>query len=83
MDEHHVEQVESFLEHTHIISFTTIATEVRTSPASVYHILTSTTWGSKKFVQGGFHMYSMMAKEPCMFCLLHWRNEDNAFLIAF
>jgi hypothetical protein len=67
MDEHHAEQVKSFLEHTHSISFMATATEVRISPASVYHILTSTAWGNKKFVQSGFHMCSMMTKQPCMF----------------
>ena len=36
MDECHMEQVESVLEHTHIISCMAVATEVGISPASVY-----------------------------------------------
>jgi hypothetical protein len=39
MDERHMEQVKTILECTRSISCTATATEVRISPASVYHIL--------------------------------------------
>jgi len=42
MEERHVEQVKSILECTYSISCMAVATEVGTSPASVYHILTNT-----------------------------------------
>ena len=35
----------------------------------VFALSSSTAWGNKKFVQNGFHMYSMMAKELCVFFL--------------
>jgi hypothetical protein len=46
-DEHHVERVQHVLESTHSISCISIATEVRISPASVYHILTSSSGKQK------------------------------------
>jgi hypothetical protein len=63
-----MEQVKSVLELMHCISHMAVATEVGTSPASVYHILTNTL-GNENFVHSGFHMWSTLTKESCMFYL--------------
>jgi hypothetical protein len=41
MDESHMKQVQSVLEGECSISCTAVATDIRISPASVYHILTN------------------------------------------
>jgi len=54
MDEHHMEQVKSVLEHTCSILCMAIATEVKISPASVCLILISSL-GKRTGRKGGFH----------------------------
>jgi hypothetical protein len=62
-DERHVKQVKSVLESVHNISCMAIATEVRISPASVYHILTNSLGKRKVCAKWIPHVLN----KPCMF----------------
>jgi hypothetical protein len=66
-DECHMEQVESVLEYMHSISCMTIATEVRTSPSSVYGIVTT----------------SLGKLEVCARWIPHMLNNDRTAMHVF
>jgi hypothetical protein len=50
-DERNMEQVKSVPKHTHTIACTAIATEVRISPANVYHILTTSLGKQEEYAK--------------------------------
>jgi transposase len=83
-DELHVNQVKFVLEGTRSTSCTAIATEVRISPASVYHILTNSLGNRKVCAKWIPHVLN--DDQRAMHVLLanthlqHWRNEGNVFL---
>ena len=84
MDECHMKQVKSVFERTLGISFTAIATEVRTCPASVYHIITKSL-GKQKVCTKWIPLVLNDDQQAIrvLFATTHlqcWRNEDGACL---
>ena len=67
-DECHMEQVKSVLEHTCSVSCMAFATEVGISPASVYHILTSSL-GKQKVCAKWMPYVLNDDQKPCVFFL--------------
>jgi len=65
MDEYHMEQVKSVFECMHSISCMAIATEIRISPAGVYHIFTNSL-GKQKVCAKWIAHVANNEKEPCM-----------------
>jgi len=83
MDVHHTEQVKSILEHTHSISCTAVAAEVRISTASVYCILTSSLGRRKVCTKWIPHVLNDYQTAMRVLATNHqhcWRNEGSAFL---
>jgi len=82
-DECHMEQVQPVLECIQSISCMAIATEVRISPASVYHILTNSLgkrkgcakWIAYVLNNDQTHMHVLNTTTH----LQHCRNEGDAF----
>lgn len=79
-----MEQVRSAFELMHYISHTAVATEVGTSPASVYRTLTNTLGKWKVCAQWIPHVLNIDQRVMRVLLvttyLLHWRNGGSAFL---
>jgi hypothetical protein len=67
MDDHHMEQVKSVLERTGMISRTAPVTEVRTSPAGVYRILTNSLGKCKVCTKCTPHLLYKDQRSTCVF----------------
>jgi hypothetical protein len=77
MDECHMEQVKSVLEHRQSLSCTAMATEVRISPASVYHTLTNSLGKREVCAVWIAHMHSDDQRATYILATTHlqpWRN---------
>jgi hypothetical protein len=65
-DERRMEQVKSSL-NVHAVVHAWQLVQKLESLQQVFTVSPSTPWGNEKFVQSGFHMCSVMTKEPCVF----------------
>jgi hypothetical protein len=83
MDECHMEQVKSVLERTCSILCMAIATEVRISPASVCHVLSSSLGkrtGCERWIPHMLNNTQRVLQIPATTHLWCWRNKGSAFL---
>jgi len=75
-DERNMEQVKSVLEHTHSIICMATATQVRISPANVYHILTNSLGKQKVYAKWILQALYDNQRTMCVLATTHLQHGE-------